>query len=184
MDEKTTEAAPDGMAAAHRAMRLSKREISDLSELRSIAKRATVLHVASHDAEGPFIVPMTYGFEVVPDESAVETGGARWTFWLHCAGEGRKHDAWLADPEVALELDVPSEVISGAFACNYSLAYESIMATAQMRRVFSTDDKLRGLNALMDHMAPDAPKSFSPDGIERVDIWRADVTRLTGKRRA
>lgn len=45
-----------------------------------------------------------------------EAGDARWTFWLHCASEGRKTDAWAADPRVALELDVPAGVVSGLTA--------------------------------------------------------------------
>ena len=55
-----------------------------------------------------------------------EAGDARWTFWLHCASEGRKTDAWAADPRVALELDVPAGVVSGDYSCAYSYAYESI----------------------------------------------------------
>ncbi|MBS6401850.1 MAG: hypothetical protein KH396_07980 [Atopobiaceae bacterium] len=53
-----------------------------------------------------------------------EAGDARWTFWLHCASEGRKTDAWAADPRVALELDVPAGVVSGDYSCAYSYAYE------------------------------------------------------------
>lgn len=77
-----------------------------------------------------------------------EAGDARWTFRLHCASEGRKTDAWAADP-----------------------------------RVTDADQKVRGLTAIMAHMAPGAPVEFSPDAVKLVDVWLVDVDHLTGKRR-
>ena len=70
-----------------------------------------------------------------------EAGDARWTFWLHCASEGRKTDAWAADPRVALELDVPAGVVSGDYSCAYSYAYESIMASGVATRATDADQK-------------------------------------------
>ena len=163
----------------YRPMRLARREVSDASELRSIVERASVLHVGCTDAEGPFIVPMSFGFEVSEAE-----GTPRWTFWLHSAGEGRKAEAWASAGEVALELDVPAGVVAGGdYACSYTFAYESVMATGQISRVTDTGEKVHGLECLMGHMAPGSPVTFSDEAVERVSIWRIDVEHLTGKRR-
>lgn len=163
----------------HRTPRRAKRAVTDLSELRSIVERAQVLRVGSCDAEGPFIVPMSFGFEV----SEGKGDAVRWTFWLHCAPVGRKADAWAASSEVALELDVPAGVIEGDFSCLYSYAYESIMATGRISPVNDLAEKIHGLKLLMAHMAPDAPVSFFREAINHVAIWRVDVDYLTGKRR-
>lgn len=162
----------------HRPMRRAAREVTDTAELVSIVRRAQVLRVGASDAEGPFVVPMSFGFEVVGEGEA-----ARWTFWLHSADEGRKVEAWSASSEVALELDVPVGVIEGDFACACSYAYESVMACGRIARVTERAEKLRGLARLMEHMAPEAPAEFAEQAVERVAVWRVDVDHLTGKRR-
>lgn len=164
----------------HRDMRRAKREVTELAELRAVVDAAQTVRVASHDAEGLFIVPMSFGYEVEEGEGG---GESRWTFWLHCASEGRKVDAWSADPQVALELDVEGGVISGDFSCAYSYAFGSIMASGRAVRVTEAEEKVRGLTVIMAHMAPGAPVKFQPEAVERVDVWRVDVDHLTGKRR-
>lgn len=164
------------VAAPHRAMRRANREVTDLGELRAIVGRATVVRVASHDAEGLFVVPLNFGLDW-EDDAVLPT------LWLHSAAQGRKADAWLADPEVALELDQPVGVIEGDFSCAYSLAYESVMAQGRVTRVDDPAQKFHGLMRLMEHVAPGAPVRFSEAAVERVCVWRVDVERLTGKRR-
>lgn len=109
-------------------MRRAKRAVDSLDELRGIVEKCPVVRVGSHDAEGVFVVPMSFGYEVDASDGGAD---ARWTFWLHCAAEGRKTDAWAADPQVALELDVPVGVIGGDYSCAYSYAYESVMASGR-----------------------------------------------------
>lgn len=162
----------------HRGMRRIKRQVSDPGELKAIIGRASVLRIGYSDAEGMAIVPVSFGFEW--DTSAA---GTLPTFWLHCAGEGRKSDAWAKNPQVALELDADLGVITGDYACAYSLAFESIMANGRMTQVESNKDKAHGLARIMEHMAPGAPVQFSDEALERVAIWRVDVTSLSGKRR-
>ena len=161
-------------------MRRAKRAVDSLDELRGIIEKCPVVRVGSHDAEGVVIVPMSFGYEVDASDGGAD---ARWTFWLHCAAEGRKTDAWAADPQVALELDVPVGVIGGDYSCAYSYAYESVMASGRASRVTDPVQKVRGLKVIMAHMAPGAPVEFKPEAVERVDVWRVDVEHLTGKRR-
>ncbi len=166
------------MADQHRPMRLHKREVTAAADLAAIIDRAQVVRLGQADAEGVFIVPMSFGYEMGGSPEA-----PTWTFWLHCAGEGRKVDAWRADPRVALELDAAADVISGTYACAYSQAYESIMATGTIFQVNDVDEKIHGLTRVMAHMAPGAPVTFSPEAVERVSVWKIDVDHLTGKRR-
>ena len=84
---------------------------------------------------------------------------------------------------MALELDVAAEVICGTYACAYSQAYESVMASGTISQVEAVDEKTHGLERIMAHMAPGAPVTFSPEAVERVSVWKVEVARLTGKRR-
>ena len=166
------------MPETHRPMRRANRELTNKDELKGIVERATVVRVGFTDEEGMAIVPMNYGFEW--DEAAE---GAGLTLWLHSAGEGRKADTWGTSPEVAIELDVEAGVTTGDYSCAYSYAYESIMGTGRISPVADKANKLHGLELIMAHMAPDAPVRFSGEAVERVAVWRVDLTHFTGKRR-
>ena len=166
------------MAETHRPMRRAKREVTNKDEVKGIVERATVVRVGFTDEEGMAIVPMNYGFEW--DEAAE---APKLTLWLHSAGEGRKADAWSKAPEVAIELDVEAGVTTGDYSCAYSYAYESIMGTGRISPVVSKDEKLHGLELVMAHMASGAPVKFSDEAVERVAVWRIDLTHFTAKRR-
>ncbi len=165
-----------------RPMRLAKREITDQSEIRSIVENAQVLHIGAIDAEGMFIVPMNYGY--VWDDGADTP-----TFYLHSAREGRKAEAFCAGGatgvKVALELEEDRGNISGSYACAYSRSFRSIMGEGLVFPVEDAAERVRALEILMAHTAPEAPApSFAPEAVERVAIFRIDVIHLTAKERA
>ncbi len=164
----------------HRSMRRANREITDADELLGIIEACDVVRVGAVDEEGLFIVPMSFGFDW---KASGEEGRPRLTVWLHSAREGRKADAWSADPRVAIELDCPDGVITGDYACSYSLAYRSIMGSGRISQVKDAAEKLHGLARIMEHAAPGSPTDFSPEAVEHVAVWRIDVERLTGKSR-
>jgi nitroimidazol reductase NimA-like FMN-containing flavoprotein (pyridoxamine 5'-phosphate oxidase superfamily) len=71
-----------------RPMRRSQCEIRDPDEVEAILCAGRVLTLATHDAEGPYAVPLDYAYR----DGVV---------WIHCATEGRKLDALRADSEEA-----------------------------------------------------------------------------------
>lgn len=161
-------------------MRLAKQEVKDIDELRAILEAAKTVHIACTDDSGMFIVPMNYGFEL-------DSETRRLTLWLHSAGSGRKATAWKSAGEagcpVAIEMDVEDGVVSGEHACDYSFAYRSIMGTGTLYPVTSGEDKVYGLDLIMEHVAPDAPTAYGPGIIDRTHVWRIDVDEFTGKAR-
>ena len=64
------------------AMRRKDRQITDLHAIRTILDGEDVLHLGLCDGNIPYVVPMSYGYEMTDD--------GRLTLHLHCAGEGRK----------------------------------------------------------------------------------------------
>ena len=163
--------------ADFRPMRLVKREVTDEAQLRAIVERARVVHLGMSDEEGVFVVPMNYGFEW-------PAGAAAPTLWLHSAPAGRKVDAWRANPQVAVEIEVESGLIEGDYSCAYSFAFESVMAQGRVAEALEDVDKLHGLERIMEHVAPGAPARFAPEALARVAVWRVELAHLTGKRRA
>ena len=162
-----------------RGMRRSNREVREPDQIRDIIERCYTVRLGLHDAQGPFVVPMSFGYDwaLGPD------GAPQLTLWLHCAGEGRKLDALAADPLAAFEMDAEGGVIEGDFSCAYSFAYESVMGTGLVRHATNADEKLHGLTQLMEHMAPGLPVRFSDTAVERVTVLALDAAELSAKRR-
>lgn len=168
-----------------RPMRLTKREVKDMATIREIVEAVQIVHIGAADSEGMFIVPMNYGYEwrQGPD------GDERLVLYLHSAPEGRKADAFSAHGSegtmVAIELEEDRGNITGSYSCAFSRSYRSIMGTGTVSPVTDAAEKLHGLQLLMQHAAPDEPAPrFKPEALERVAVFRIDVTRLSAKERA
>lgn len=72
-----------------RPMRRIDRQVADEAGIRAILDRCQICRLALWDEEGPYIVPMSYGYRM-------DEGGLK--LYFHCAGEGRKLDALRRDP--------------------------------------------------------------------------------------
>lgn len=161
-----------------KSMRLKQRAVTDRQGLRAILDECRVLRIAAVDDDGVFIVPMSFGYEWEDDAELP-------TIWLHGAGRGRKAAAFRAGGDdgtaVAFELDIDDGLIEGPHACDYSMAYRSIMGAGRVFPVESGEDKVYGLDFIMEHTAPGAPSAYGPGIIDRTSVWRLDVTELSGK---
>ena len=159
-------------------MRLKKREIQEKSILMEIIEACDVVRIGLTDAEGMFIVPVNYGYDL--DDCGE---GLKLTFYIHGAREGRKAEAFSRNPSVAIEMDCMHEVITGDYTCSYSYAYRSIMGTGTVRELTDKQEKLHGLTRIMKHIAPDAEIEFLPEMLEKTGVYCIDVTYFTGKER-
>ena len=163
-------------------MRLAKREIKDAGTLLDTIESCKTVRIGAVDEEGVFVVPMSFGYEWEPDRGNADEA-PKLTLWLHSATEGRKARAFEIEPRIAIEMDIEDGVICGDYSCAYSFAYRSIMGSGIIRKVKDKAAKLRGLNAIMEHMAPGSEIEFSDEAVERTAVWRIDVAEFTGKQR-
>ena len=161
-----------------REMRLNKREIKDPDMLRDIIKSCDIVRLGLRDRDGMFIVPVNYGYDIESDGT-----GLKLTLYIHGAREGRKAEAFAADPSVALEMDCMDGIITGDYTCSYSCAYRSIMGNGTIRELTGEQEKIHALTRIMEHMAPGARIEFRPEMLERTGVYCIDVKNFTGKER-
>lgn len=157
-----------------REMRLHKREVTDIKELRKILQECQVMRLGTMDEEGMMVVPVNFGFEL--DE---ETRKLR--LFFHSAREGRKADAFARNPIVAVEMDCRHGLIKGDYSCAYSYSFASIMGTGTLKKAAAAEEKIYGLTRILDHCAPEEKVEFSPEALERTDVYTIEVTHFTGK---
>ena len=161
-----------------REMRLKKREIHDKTILREIIEACDVVRIGLKDEEGIFIVPMNYGYDL--DESGESL---KLTLYIHGAKEGRKAEAFSMEPAAAIEMDCMHEIITGDYTCSYSYAYRSIMGSGTVHELTDEQEKIHALARIMEHMAPEAELSFSPDMLQAVNVYCLEAVSFKGKER-
>lgn len=170
-------------AAAHRPMRQAGRQLRSTTQLHAVVEACQTVRIACVDEEGPFIVPMSFGYDWA-DPEEIDADAPRLALWVHSAGVGRKVDAFNREPRVAIEMDVQDGLITGTYACAYSYAYRSIMGTGTIHRIQGIKAKRYGLTRIMQHLAPEASTDFTDQALARANIYCIDVDRFTGKQRA
>lgn len=189
------------------ALRLSKREITDSAALRAVVDQCRVVRVGAVDAEGIFVVPVSFGCEwrevagagdvlerdsdeLLEDRAGIDGNALEaplprpeLTIYFHSAREGRKARAFSQGADVAIEMDIDLGNITGSYACAYSRAFRSVMGSGRVELVQDPAEKMRALGLIMEHMAPGAPCDFAPDSVERTAVFRIAVREFTGKER-
>lgn len=160
-------------------MRLKKREVTDIEEIRGILRDCDVMRLGLTDEEGMFIVPVNFGWEM--DQAEGEKPLLR--LYFHGAREGRKAMAIKARPEAVFEMDCGHSLIRGDYSCAFSYAYRSLMGTGHLRLLTSREEQIRGLTLLMEQIAPKEQVHFSEDALERTAVYCLESRDYTAKKR-
>lgn len=154
---------------------MTKREfqITDEGQIRAILDSAKVLHLGLAVNNEPYVVPMNYGY-------TMENG--RLVLYLHSAVRGRKLDMLQANSNVFFEMDCDRVPFEGQVACQYGLAYSSIMGRGRARIVEDVEEKKQAMSILM---KTQTGKDFSFEDrlVSIVAVIRIDVSEYTAKHR-
>lgn len=124
-------------------MRRKDREITDLSQIRTVIEKCKVVHLGLVDEAGIYVVPMDFGYEL-------ENG--KLTLYMHCAKEGRRLSAIAKDNRVGFEMDDQHEVYGeGDVACKYGRHYASVIGNGIAELLEDPAEKVHALKMLMLH---------------------------------
>ncbi len=150
-----------------------EREVTDIVEITRILDKSLVAHVGMVDGDEPYVVPMNYGY-IFKDGQLI--------IYLHGARRGRKLDVIRANPKVFFEAECDLQPFEGDIACNYGIAYASIMGRGIAEIIDDPEEKKEGLSAIM---KTQTGKDFVFDDklASVVSIIRITVSDFTAKRR-
>jgi len=150
-------------------MRRSDREITDPVAIEAILTEAQVCRIALAHENGPYIVPVCFGYE--PG-----------ILWLHSAPEGRKIAMIRANPRVCFEVDQCDGVIRGGRACSWGMRYQSVIGFGRAEILMSPKEKKHGLSCIMRQYDRGAHE-FSDDEVRQVAVIRVAIESMTAKKR-
>ncbi len=152
-------------------MRRKDREITDPNNIASFIAKEQILRIAFYDDGDIYIVPINYGYSY--DE--------QYTFYFHGAKAGRKYELAKKTPKVGFEIDGDYTLQEGEIACDYSATFQSVVGTGTLSVVENTEEKMKGLNAIMKQTTLKAEWHYSKEMLESVAVFRLDVDKMSCK---
>ena len=154
---------------------MTKRElqITDPEQIIRILDAGKILHLGLAVNNEPYVVPMNYGY-------TMEDG--KLTLYLHSAVRGKKLDMIRANPNVFFELDCDRAPFEGEVACQYGLAYSSVMGRGKATIVEDVEEKMQAMSILMKTQT-EKEFTFNERLVSIVAVIRIDVSEYTAKHR-
>ena len=149
-------------------MRRKDKEIFDRQEIETILQRAAVCRLALADENGPYVVPLCFGYR---DNR----------LYFHSAREGRKLDMLKKNNRVCFEIDVDLELRKAAQPCQWTMGYQSVIGFGDAFIVESPEAKREGLDIIMAHYGGD-PGEFMQAKMDKTVIIGVEIAVMTAKR--
>jgi nitroimidazol reductase NimA-like FMN-containing flavoprotein (pyridoxamine 5'-phosphate oxidase superfamily) len=153
-------------------MRRNDREITDKALIEQFVAKEQIIRIAFNDNGDLYIVPVNYGY-------IFENG--IYIFYFHGAKAGRKYELSKLKPNVGFEIDGAYELLEADIACDYSAKFQSVVGTGRLSIVEDDEEKIKGLNALMNHISEKTEWVYSKEMIDAVAVFRLEVERLSCK---
>lgn len=151
-------------------MRLRKREVTESEEVFGILARCTTARIGITGDRYPYIVPVSFGMEVVDGKANI---------YFHCGRKGMKVEMIKANPNVCVEADIyySYELLQRGI----DTRYESIIGYGKCEEVFD-DEKLHGLELLCEHCGYAGHPVDVCLGLPITSVYRVTLDEITGKR--
>lgn len=123
----------------------------------------------------PYVVPLNYGY-------LYENGLL--SLFFHSALQGKKIDIINKNKNCCFEMDCDGRLIEGEKACNYSYSYKSVIGFGEVIVLTTIEEKIYGLNRLMQHHTKTNIKhEFGIDELKKVIVYKMVVKNFTGKQK-
>lgn len=156
-------------------MRRKDREVVDFNEMRDILDKADACRIAFAVDNVPYIVAMNFGYEWIADKL---------TIFLHCAREGKKLDLMQKNNYVCFQLDTDHELMYNPATVYCTMNYSSIVGMGFLQEVTNDDERIKGLDLLMQHHGHQAPQQYPAASLTRTMVLKLTVTEISAKRKA
>lgn len=129
--------------------------------------RAEVLRLGLYDADGPYVVPVNFGYR-------------DGMLYVHGPLEGRRIDAVAGDARVCFEVD-EGKIIRGDTPCAFTSSFSSVIGYGTARLLTDADAKRSGLDAIMRHYG--STGEGIPDAkLHITSVVQIEIESMDGKR--
>jgi hypothetical protein len=147
-------------------MRRKEKEIKEMTLIEAVIKGSQVCRLAMVDQDKPYVIPMSFGYDG--------------SLYFHCALEGRKIEVLKKNPQVCFEFDEVTKVVKNKDACEWGMAFKSVIGEGEAVFVEDITQKAQGLGVIMAQYSKRVFE-FSKENLEKTAVIKVVITRITGK---
>jgi hypothetical protein len=148
-------------------MRREEKEIKDMTLIEAVIKQARVCRLAMVDGDKPYVIPMSFGY----DGSHI---------YFHSALEGRKIEVLKKNPQVCFEFDEVTKVVKNKDACEWGMAFKSVVGEGTAVFLEDITQKNHGLGLIMAQYST-RTFVFPKESVDKTAVIKVEITRITGK---
>lgn len=142
------------------------RQMTDPESIDDVLRRAEVLHLGMTGTDGPYVVPVNFGYD-----------GEH--IWIHSAEAGHKLDLLARDPRVCFEACTDVRIVPGK-QCGWGARFRSVVGFGTAVLVDDPEEKAHGLGVLISQYSGE-PETVPVKRARGVAVLRIDITSVTGK---
>lgn len=155
-------------------MRRKDREVNDINGIEEIVKSCKTCHVAMVDDGMPYVIPLSFGYEINDDVL---------TLYFHSAKEGRKIDILQKNNSVCFEMCNEGEAIyAKETPCNSGYYYSSVIGNGKVEFITDMNEKIKALTLLMKHQTG-ADVAFNEEQADTVCVYKIASNDFSGKKK-
>ena len=153
-------------------MRRKDLAVTTAEALDEIIQCCDCFRLAFADGTHPYIVPLSFGYT---------RQGEQRTFYFHSAAVGRKVDLCRRLGYAGFELDTQRVVKPNERACDFSVAYQSIVGEGIIAELTNPAEKAQALQVIMKHYSGRDDWALPEKMVEKTCVFQLTVTELSGR---
>lgn len=153
-------------------MRRRDREITDSDQISEIISKCYCCRLAFSDDDGPYIVPLSFGYE---------RNNNRFVFYFHSAPEGRKISCIKKGEPVGFEMDTNYMLKEAKTPCAHSARFQSVIGTGTVEFITDNKDKEQALLNIMLHNTGKRAWEIPERALDLVAVFKLVVNRISCK---
>ncbi len=152
-------------------MRRSDREIKEFAKIVDVLDRCDTIRLGLWGDEFPYVVPLSFGYEVAQGKIVV---------YIHGAKEGLKHDLIAKNNKICVEADLCHR-FTEIENHDVTTEYESVIGFGTAEKADEAET-LKGLDLILAHCGfPNYPYNKAATAV--LTVYKITLDHVTGKRR-
>lgn len=152
-------------------MRRKDREIQNKEEIYDILKRCDTIRIAMHGDTYPYVVPVSFGTEIVDNKVVL---------YFHCAQQGKKVDLLKANPHVCVEGEIFMQIEKTAHGI--TARYESVIGFGECTFLSDRQEVLHAMKVLTEHYGQEEYPVDRCAGLDHLLAGKIVLNEIYGKK--
>lgn len=153
-------------------MRRKDLAVTEPEAMDAIIRGCDCIRLAFADGNKPYLVPVSFGYTREGDVRKV---------YFHSADAGKKVELCRRLGYAAFEMDTKRTVKASDQACNFSMAYQSVVGEGSVKELTTREEKAAGLQVIMEQYSGRADWDFPEGTLDKTCVFCLTVEEISGR---